>query len=290
MESLVTTEANRGILGSMDDGAPPVSDETFMALLEDAQARDYFVELDGLLLKRFVEQERGTTLQLGCATPNLTDGLLRKISGMGKLVVIDSRLPLLDAVRFQMGGKYPGRVFFKSDLDWRRLPFDDEVFNTVISNLFWDETGDRKALLNELHRVLQPGGSLLLTLYLEDSFHEFYDLYSETITKFDLLHLTPAVQASQSRHPPEEQMLTALEDSGFSLCRANGVDTSVRFDGSKAFVNSALYQALWLPAWSEIGSEETERILWHVREAMDRYFADRPFDVSVRVGVLSGIK
>ncbi len=274
----------------MGDSTPPVSDDVFMALLEDQQARDFFIELDGLLLKRFVEQERGTTLQLGCATPNLTDGLLRKISGMGKLVMIDSRLPLLDAVRFQMGGRYPGRVFFKSDLQWKRLPFDDEVFNTVISSLFWDETGDREALLQELYRVLQPGGSLLLTLYLEDSFHQFYDLFLETITKFDLLHLAPAVQAVQSRHPPEEQMLRALETSGFSLCRANAVDTSVTFAGSKEFVNSALSRALWLPAWSEIGGEETERILWHMREAMDRYFAGRPLEMSVRVGVLSGIK
>ncbi|MBW2263172.1 MAG: methyltransferase domain-containing protein [Deltaproteobacteria bacterium] len=286
----MTTEANREILGWMEGSAPPVNDKIFMALLEDVQAKEFFIELDGLLLKRFVEQERGTTLQLGCATPNLTDGLMRKISGMGKLVVIDPRLPLLDAVRFQMGGKYPGRVFFKSDLKWRRLPFDDEVFNTVISNLFWDETDDRDALLLELYRVLQPGGSLLLTLYLEDSFHEFYDLFSETITKFDLLHLAPAVQASESSHPPEEQLLKALEDSGFSLCRATGVDTSVRFAGSKEFVTSALYQTLWLPAWSEIGGEETERILWHMREAMDRYFADRSLGMTVRVGVLSGIK
>jgi ubiquinone/menaquinone biosynthesis C-methylase UbiE len=274
----------------MEAGEAAVSDEVFLSLLEDQKAKEFFSELDTLLLKRFVEQERGTTLQLGCATPNLTDGLMKKISGVGKLVVIDSRLPLLDAVRFQMSGMYPGRVFFKSDLEWQRLPFDDEVFNTVISNLFWDETGDRAALLGELHRVLQPGGSLLLTLYLEDSFHEFYDLFSETITKFDLLHLAPAVQASQSRHPAEEEMLRALEESGFSLCRANGVDTSVTFDGSKELVNSALYRAIWLPGWNEIGGEETERILWHVREAMDRYFADRPLSMSVRVGVLSGIK
>ena len=224
----------------MESATPAVSDEALLGLLEDQQAKDFFAELDALLLKRFVEQERGTTLQLGCATPNLTSGLLQKISGMGKLVVIDSRVPLLDAVRFQVGGQHPGKVFFKSDLEWKRLPFDDEVFNTVISNLFWDETGNRERTLLELHRVLQPGGSLLLNIYLEDSFHEFYDLFTETITKFDLLHLSAAVQARQASHPPEEEMLRTLEDSGFSLCRANGVDTAVTFAGTKELVNSAI--------------------------------------------------
>jgi ubiquinone/menaquinone biosynthesis C-methylase UbiE len=265
-------------------------DEIYSALVEDETAIDFFKQVDALLLKRFVEQEKGTTLQLGCSTPNLTDGLLRKVEGSAKLVVIDPRLPLLDTVRFQVGGRYPGKIFFKSDLRWKRLPFDDEVFNTVLSSLFWDETPNRHKLLGDLYRVMMPGGSLLLTICLEGSFHEFYDLFSETITKFDLLHLAPALLSSQGMHPGEERMLELLEKSGFSLCRANAVDVRLEFAGSKLFVSSPLVQALWMPSWSEIGGEETERILWHMREAMDRYFADRPIHLTVRVGVLSGIK
>jgi ubiquinone/menaquinone biosynthesis C-methylase UbiE len=274
----------------MDVVDPTNRDGHLLALLEDEAGVAYIRKLDEMLLKRFVQQEKGTTLQLGCPTHDLTDGLLKKIAGTAKLVVIDSRLPLLDSVRFHMGGRHPGKLFFKSDLEWERLPFDDEVFNTAISNLYWDEAPSREGFLADMHRVLLPGGSILLTVFLEDSFHEFYDLFGETITKFDLLHLSPALQQAQSCHPGEEKMLAMLESTGYSLCRATAVETPIRFSGSKEFASSPLVNALWLERWSQIAGEETDRVMWHLREAMDRYFSDRSFTLSTRIGVLSGIK
>jgi len=274
----------------MKPGDRRSADENLLALVEDQASKDFFRALDELLLRRFVEQERGTALQLGCYTTDLTDGLMAKIKGTGKLVVVDPRVPLLDAVRFHMGSRHPGRLFFKSDHTWEKLPFDGDVFNAVISNLFWDSGPSREGLLSELYRVLLPGASLLLTVFLEDSFHEFYDLYSETTAKFDLLHLGSAIQAVQGSHPGEEKMLSLLETSGFSLCRATAVDRVIEYKSSKEFVGSPLVKALWLPVWSTIGGDETDRIFWHIREAMDRYFGDRPFRLTTRIGVLSGIK
>lgn len=51
--------------------------------------------------------------------------------------------------------------------DTRELPFDDASFDVVLSNStldHFDSLDDVRAALDELHRVLEPGGRLLITL------------------------------------------------------------------------------------------------------------------------------
>ncbi|HEX6151291.1 class I SAM-dependent methyltransferase [Nocardioides sp.] len=51
--------------------------------------------------------------------------------------------------------------------DGRRLPFDDDTFDAVVCTLALCDVDDRSGTLAELHRVVRPGGSLLLLDHLE---------------------------------------------------------------------------------------------------------------------------
>jgi SAM-dependent methyltransferase len=51
--------------------------------------------------------------------------------------------------------------------DVRRLPFEDEIFDVIVSNSTLDHfasLAELKLAIGELHRILRPGGRLLLTL------------------------------------------------------------------------------------------------------------------------------
>lgn len=61
--------------------------------------------------------------------------------------------------------RYPGLVAEEADV--RRLPFANESFDAAVSNStldHFDSAADILAALRELHRVLEPGGLLVLTL------------------------------------------------------------------------------------------------------------------------------
>jgi SAM-dependent methyltransferase len=63
------------------------------------------------------------------------------------------------------GRRHPGLVTEAADV--RRLPFDDDSFNTVVSISTLDHFEQREEIsvaLRELARVLRPGGQLLLTM------------------------------------------------------------------------------------------------------------------------------
>lgn len=56
--------------------------------------------------------------------------------------------------------------------DARRLPFKEGVFGSVISNSTLEHTGDPRAILREMARVLEPGGVAIVTVPSEH-FPEF---------------------------------------------------------------------------------------------------------------------
>ncbi len=49
-----------------------------------------------------------------------------------------------------------------SEADAEHLPFDDASFDTVVCTLSLCSVGDDRAAIAEIHRVLRPGGQLLL--------------------------------------------------------------------------------------------------------------------------------
>jgi len=56
--------------------------------------------------------------------------------------------------------------------DGTRLPFDDASFDTVLSVQVLEHTPSPQALLNEMARVLRPGGTLLLSAPFSFRLHE----------------------------------------------------------------------------------------------------------------------
>ena len=106
-------------------------------------------------------QATGRTLEVGVGT-----GLnLRWYPADIELVAVD-----LDPERLAFAGERAramGRAVRVAVADGHQLPFGSETFETVVCTLAICDVKDRAAVLAELHRVVQPGGSLLLVDHLE---------------------------------------------------------------------------------------------------------------------------
>jgi SAM-dependent methyltransferase len=89
-------------------------------------------------------------------------GLLRSLEAhAAEVVAIDVSPAVVDLAR----SRHPG--LDARSADTRALPFDDGAFDVVLSNSTLDHfemLADVRGALTELHRVLEPGGRLVLTL------------------------------------------------------------------------------------------------------------------------------
>ena len=99
---------------------------------------------------------RGRTLELAVGT-----GLnLRWYPPEVELVAVD-----LDRDNLELAAertREAGRRVRVALADGQQLPFSDNTFDSVVCTLALCDVDDRAAALTEAHRVLRPGGSLLL--------------------------------------------------------------------------------------------------------------------------------
>ncbi len=60
--------------------------------------------------------------------------------------------------------------------DGENIPFEDNTFDLVYSNGVIHHTPNTASVVAEMHRVLKPGGRIIIMVYAENSWHYWYQL------------------------------------------------------------------------------------------------------------------
>ena len=108
------------------------------------------------LLEEFGINESESILDIGCGTGNFTLSLLRKLGPAGRIIAVD--------ISSQMIGQAKRKVA-DARVTWHqasaeKLPVESGVLDRVICFSVWPHFGNHEAVLNEIQRVLRPGGNL----------------------------------------------------------------------------------------------------------------------------------
>lgn len=265
-------------------------DSLLIQSIEDAIGSQMLESFENQVLEKFVSLEKSMTLQLGCSTKKFSEGLLEKLGPWSRLIVIEPSKPLLESTRLHIGPKATDKAFFKSDMNWAKLPFDDGVFQAVVSVLFWDRSPNRFRMFEEMSRVLALSGMALLIAYLKDSARELFDFYSEVITQFDMQHLVQPLQTVRNMFLSRSDYQVLAEECGFTVSKIHEVPYKMEFESSKELFASPLVRSHWLPVFEKIAGQESDRVFWHIRQTMDRYYSGRRVPLTMVGGLIVAIK
>ena len=109
-----------------------------------------------------------------------------------------------------------------------RLPFADSTFDCVSIGFGLRNVTDKSAALASMHRLLKPGGRLLVLEFSQPTLplvRSLYDLYSFSVLP-RLGQLIVGDEASYRYlaesirvHPDQEQMKAMMEEVGLERCR-----------------------------------------------------------------------
>jgi demethylmenaquinone methyltransferase/2-methoxy-6-polyprenyl-1,4-benzoquinol methylase len=153
----------------------------------------------------------------------------------GRVVLADINAEMLEYGRRRLvDAGIAGNVEL-AQVDAEALPFADNTFDRVSIAFGLRNVTDKEAALAEMHRVLKPGGKVLILEFSRPSkaIKPAYDLYSFKVLPLlgKLIARDPDsyqyLAESIRMHPDQETLLDMMQDAGFERCRYNNLTAGI---------------------------------------------------------------
>jgi len=175
-------------------------------------------------------------LDVAGGTGDLALGMLRQVGKNGHVVLSDINSQMLERGRDRLlDAGWVGNVDCLV-ADAERLPFEANSFDCVTIGFGLRNVTDKPAALRSMHRVLRPGGQLLVLEFstpVSPGLKRIYDTYS-----FNVLPLLGRVVAGDAdsyrylaesirMHPNQETMLEMLRTAGFAEVRHHNLSGGI---------------------------------------------------------------
>ncbi|MBT8144213.1 MAG: bifunctional demethylmenaquinone methyltransferase/2-methoxy-6-polyprenyl-1,4-benzoquinol methylase UbiE [Gammaproteobacteria bacterium] len=167
-------------------------------------------------------------LDLAGGTADVARLLLDKVGDTGQIIVADINAAMLDEGRRRMTDRGIVRGIHYLQVNAEQLPFDDASFHCVTIAFGLRNVTDKMAALREMHRVLRPGGKVLILEFshpTSSTLQSLYDAYS--FRALPVMGKLVAGDADSYRylaesirmHPDQQTLLDMLGEAGFGRCR-----------------------------------------------------------------------
>ena len=245
-----------------------------------------------LMLRDLTLPQKAMVLDVGCGTGYPSLEILRRMDDQGRIIAIDPSSPMLDEARTKAGPLSGKRIFFRSESAAPKLSFADDVYDLVVCNAGLQEFEDPEMAVREFARVCKPGGRVLVTLPLAGTYQEFFDIFREVLTKQDRQDAIDRLDAYLTRFPAEPQAQGWLEDAGLADVTLEHESFTLLFKSSREFFFAPIIEYGPLSEWKRIAGkgQEMQAVFWECKNAIDQYFGDRSFAVTVAAGCARGRK
>ena len=166
-------------------------------------------------------------LDIAGGTGDLTIQMSKQVGATGEVIISDINPAMLEQGRRRLIDKgIAGNVKFV-EANAEELPFDDNAFNCVTIAFGLRNVTDKDKALKEMHRVLKPGGRLLVLEFSKPvvpGLDKIYDFYSfKVLPKMGKLIANDEdsyryLAESIRMHPDQATLKAMMENAGFERC------------------------------------------------------------------------
>jgi SAM-dependent methyltransferase len=247
-----------------------------------------YVSLFGeLALEMVVESEDAQLVHLHCRTGYPDRGIAAKLPG-AYVIGVDASAAALALARAKAAAM-PDLVSHYQFSDGVPTDLPGSAFSHALSLHPPMDPSERAALLGECARLLAVHGQVLMAMPMRGSFQEVGDLLREYALKHDDFAVAHAVDRAAVARPTVESLGEELMAAGFDFVEDALRPAVLRFRSGRDFFEDPISRLAILPEIrAEIGAESADAALVYVRDAIDKYWSDGSFELSVNVGCVTG--
>ncbi len=257
------------------------------AIFETFVVPRYLSLFGELAVEMMAESEDAQIVHLYCRTGYPDRGIALKLPG-AHVVGVDPSPAALELAKAK-AATMPGMVSDYRVLEDLPTPLPAAAFSHAVTLHPLANPDDRGRVLAEFARLLAPHGQALVAMPLRGSFQELGDLLREYALKYDDAGVGTAVEAASLVRPTVEMFGAELEEAGFDFVDVSLRPTTLGFQSGRDFFEDPIARLLILPEVRlNLGLEDPEPAFQYVREAIDKYWSDGTFELTVNVGCATG--
>lgn len=258
------------------------------AVFETFVVPRYLRPFGELAVEMLAASEDAQVAHLDCRTgyPDLL--IARRLPG-SQVFGCDPSAPAIELARAKARTSSELYADYRQSTDEWPAPFPSGAFSHALSLHPLARPEDRASLLAELARLLAKNGQALIAMPLRGSFPEIADLLREYALKSEAVPLTDAVDRASLGRPTVELLSAELEAAGFGFVDVEIRTSVLEWRSGRDFFEDPVTRLVLFPEFrAQLGIDDLDRAWEYVREAIDKYWSDSVFELTVNVGCASG--
>ncbi len=174
-------------------------------------------------------------LDIAGGTGDLAIEFRKKVGDSGQVVLSDINAAMLGEGRKNLINNGVFGVEFVQ-LNAQKIPFADNTFDCVSIAFGLRNVTDKDQALAEMHRILKPGGCLLILEFSKtdsEFLKKFYDFYSFNVMPklggmiADDEESYQYLAESIRKHPNQETLKSMVLDAGFGFCEYHNLSGGI---------------------------------------------------------------
>jgi len=175
-------------------------------------------------------------LDLAGGTGDIAKLLAPKVTNSGHIIVGDINQEMLDVGKQRLIDAGFFGVVSTQQMNAEELPFEEDSFDLITMAFGLRNVTDQQKALNDMHRVLKPGGKLMVLEFTQVNLKflaKIYDFYSFKILpeigqmvaqdRDSYQYLAESIR----KHPNQEKLKCMLETAGFELCKVENLSGGI---------------------------------------------------------------
>lgn len=210
-------------------------------------------------------------LDVGCGTGVVARHVANRVGNVGTVVGLDINEKMLDVAETTATES-------RLEIEWRRgdatdLPFSDGTFDVILCQQVLQFVTDPSTALQEMHRVLSPGGRIAASVWRPLEYNPGYVELAEALKR----HVGDDAEAMMRSPFPEwsgDDLGTLVRDAGFSKRSLTIEIGSMRYPSVEELVRREAASSPLSEPLGNIEPEVREALIEEVRDALEDYIDD----------------
>lgn len=222
-----------------------------------------------LLLKHLPMGKSLTALDLGCGTGFPLLELAQRLGANSHVYGLDPWSTALQRARHKAQAWVVPNITLVDGIA-EAMPFQDNLFDLIVSNLGLNNFNDVVAVLQECNRAMKTGASLALTTNLQGHMAEFYAVFRTILEESGAPEALNRLEEHIRQRASLPGVLSLLENAGFQVVKVQREPMAMRFSDGSALLRHYFIKLGFLDGWKGIlSADEQARTFARLEERLN---------------------